>query len=253
MRYDAGAHGPLAVLQHEVRAALARADAHADPALEAGKRANVALAARAFDGLALEPGRPLSFWRTLGRPSQRRGFTFGMELRGGCVVPSIGGGLCLLSNALFELAVRAGWRIDERHGHSLEAIPPPPGSVTLDATVAWPDVDLVVAPPERARLVVAIDGDALVVSAFGARSPACRVELAQEEQVEARGDERVRRARVVRRRLDGDGRVVATDEVARGERRILAPEELGRTCLSCGETACQDRPAAEVLVMLGRR
>src|SRR6185369_6496582 len=152
------------VLVCEVEVPIARTDRFADPALEAGKRQNLQLAAPAFDGLVATPSRPISFWRTLGRATERRGFTWGMELRGGCVTPAIAGGLCLLSNALFEVAVRAGWQILERHGHSLEAIPPVPGRLALDATVAWPDVDLVIAPTSgAARLSVRIDGDQLRV------------------------------------------------------------------------------------------
>src|SRR3954470_5652647 len=130
----------------EIIVPISRPDAFAHPALEQGKRRNLELAVPQFDGLLLTPERTLSFWRVLGRASQNRGFSWGMELRGGCVTPAIGGGLCLLSNAIFELAVRAGWKIIERHGHSLEAVPPAAGNAPLDATVAWPDVDLVVAP-----------------------------------------------------------------------------------------------------------
>jgi len=250
-RYAAARHGSLDAPAGELRVALARADGFADAALEAGKRKNLALAAPAFDGVVLAPDRPLSFWRTLGRAGADRGYTWGMELRGGCVVPAIAGGLCLLSNALFELAVRAGWRILERHGHSLEAIPPAPGSVPLDATVAWPDVDLVFAPRHgAARLSVAIDADALHVAAFAAEPPRERIELSLDESIGQRGADRVRRSRVMRRRVDAAGALVAVEEVARSERRILDAHELGKTCIRCGEHECRDRPSEAVLISL---
>ncbi len=250
-RYVPERHGRLEVLVHEVTAPIRREDGFADPALEAGKRKNLGLAAPAFDGLVVRPDRPLSFWRTLGRASQSRGYTWGRELRGGCVVPAIAGGLCLLSNALFELAVRAGWRILERHGHSLEVIPPQPGTLLLDATVAWPDVDLVVAPPSGpARLSIRVDEDTLRVAAFAARAPEERIELTAEERIEQRGPERVRSSRVVRRRSSGDGAVLATDVVAHDERRILATDELHETCLSCDEHRCRDRPPERVIATL---
>src|ERR1700743_3485817 len=88
------------------RVPIARSGAH--PTLEAGKRHNVKLAATAFHGVVIAPDRPLSFWRTLGPATAARGFTWGMELRAGCAVPSIGGGLCLVSNALFAMAVEQG-------------------------------------------------------------------------------------------------------------------------------------------------
>ena len=110
-------------LHHHVRVPIGRRDEAAHPVFEAGKRHNLALAAPAFDGVVVPADRPLSFWRTLGRITAARGYRAGMELSGGCIVPAIGGGVCLLSNALFEAAVRLGWRIDERHGHSREAVP----------------------------------------------------------------------------------------------------------------------------------
>jgi vancomycin resistance protein VanW len=253
LRHVPARDGRLDVAVLTVRAPLSRRDGLGDAALEAGKRRNLALAAPAFDGLVLLPSRPLSFWRALGRAGANRGFTWGMELRGGCVVPAVAGGLCLLSNALFEVAVRCGWQILERHGHSLEAIAPEPGSVPLDATVAWPDVDLVIATRAKAaRLEVRLSDDELVVTAFMAQPLDERIELALDERIVARGAERVRHSRVTRRRLDARGALIAVDEVAAGERRILDADELGKTCISCGELACRDRPAEPVLVALRR-
>jgi vancomycin resistance protein VanW len=249
-RYVPATHGRLQVLLQEVRVAIDRPDGAA--ALENGKRKNLELAVPAFDGLYVAPTAPLSFWRTLGCASSARGFTWGAELRGGCVVPSIAGGLCLLSNALFELAVRAGWRILERHGHSLEAIPPAPGSPNLDATVAWPDVDLVIAPRIPVRLEVRVTAGELIVAAFGERAVDEHIELDVDEQIFARRHERVRTTRVVRRRFDARGKLIGVELVASGERRLLAPDELGRTCISCGEQECRDRPAEAVLVSLRR-
>jgi vancomycin resistance protein VanW len=244
--------GQLEVLRHETVVTVRRDDRFAEAALEAGKHHNVSLAAPRFDGILVTPGRPLSFWRTLGRAGAAQGFTWGMELRGGCITPAVAGGLCLLSNALFATAVHAGWRILEHHSHSMEAIPPLPGSLPLDATVAWPDVDLVIAPVDGpARLSVRVDGDSLRVAIFAARAASERIELACEEMVVQRGADRVRRSQVFRRRVDlADERVVCIEEVVRSERRILSVHELGRSCISCGHTECGDRPAEPVLVAL---
>lgn len=239
------------MLAQVVRVPLRSAEGHGDAALEAGKRTNVTLAAPAFDGLVVAPERPLSFWRALGRATERRGYTWGRELRGGCVVPTIAGGLCLLSNALFEAAARAGWRIHERHGHSMEAIAPAAGTVPLDATVAWPDVDLVVAPMHGpARLSVGVDEDVLRVAIFTAGPSVERIELSHQETIVERAGERWRSLRVSRRRLDSAGAVVATEEIARTDRRILEAGESGKTCLTCGEVSCHDRPPDEALVTL---
>jgi vancomycin resistance protein VanW len=244
--------GRLDVLRHETVVPVRRQDRFAEATLESGKHRNVSLAAPRFDGVLVTPGRPLSFWRTLGRASAAHGFTWGMDLRGGCITPAIAGGLCLLSNALFAAAVHAGWRIVEHHSHSMEVIPPLPGSLPLDATVAWPDVDLVLEPVDGpARLAVRVDGDSLRVAIFAARAASERFELGCEETVVERGGERVRRSRVFRRRIDlADERIVRIEEIVRSERRILPVHELGRSCISCDQTACADRPTEAVLVSL---
>ncbi len=245
------ADGELPVRVAEVRRPIRRTGADVQPLFEEGKRRNVALAAPFFDGLGVTPERPLSFWRALGRVTAARGFTYGMELRGGCVVPSVGGGICLLSNALFELAARAGWTILERHGHSIEAVP---GGPALDATVLWPHVDLRVAPRRGpARLEVAVRGDELVLAAYAAAPPDERVEVAVvDERIEAAGGERFRLGRVVRRRFDArTGAPVAVEEIGRNRRRLLHDGELGRSCLTCGEEGCRDRVVPPPLLAVG--
>jgi hypothetical protein len=131
--------------------------------LQQGKVENLRVAARRLDGTVLEPGAVFSFWRQMGRASARRGFVEGRMLQEGCLVPAVGGGLCQLSNALYDVALQAECAIVERHAHSRRV----PGAATpagRDATVAWNYVDLRFVAPERLVLRVALTRDALVVS-----------------------------------------------------------------------------------------
>lgn len=219
---------PVGPIARELRVPIARRGAHAR--LEAGKRHNVQLAATAFHGVVVAPDRPLSFWRTLGPATAARGFEWGMELRSGCAVPAIGGGLCLLSNALFSLAVELGWQILERHGHSLALADP----LALDATVAFPHVDLRIAPRRgRAVLAAAVRGDVLVLAAHG-EPERLRVELDREQREGAAArDTRIRR-RVWR------GPELVEDGVIVDDHQKL-PGPVLRTCLDCGQTACHAR------------
>lgn len=230
---------------------IARSDDAAEPVFEEGKRHNLALAAPAFDGLLVAPDRPLSFWRALGRVTAARGFRAGMELSGGCIVPALGGGLCLLSNALFALAVQLGWTVLERHGHTLSAVPPGPGELFgLDATVFWPYVDLRVAPRAgRAWLRVEVRDGRLRIAVYsdGERPP--RVELsAEDERVTDGPAGRFRENRLRRRAYDADGALLFDDIVAENRKRLLDPAQTRRSCLSCGETTCRARPGHLALV-----
>ncbi|MEJ0028266.1 MAG: VanW family protein [Rhizomicrobium sp.] len=131
-------------------------------ALQWGKVQNLRVAARLLDRTVLPAGAVFSFWRQMGRASARRGFVAGRMLQEGCLVPATGGGLCQLSNALYDAALTAGCAIVERHAHS-RIVPGSRGTTGRDATVAWNYVDLRFAAPRAAMLRVAVERDELVV------------------------------------------------------------------------------------------
>ncbi len=190
------------------RSALRAAEDPSERALEAGKIHNLRLAARAFDGVYVPPGGELSFWAQLGRPTARRGFAVGRELRQGCLIPSVGGGLCQLSNALFDAAQQAGLPITERHAHSQIV----PGSLAVqgrDATVFWNYVDLRFRAPRGLWVHCQLTDDSLEVRLHAPPGPG---------QANARGALRVLRG--------GAGRP--------------APN----SCATCGQGSCFRNPAA---------
>ncbi|WP_280810539.1 VanW family protein [Variovorax boronicumulans] len=139
--------------------------------LVAGKVQNLRMARHAFDAIEVPAGEVLSFWRQLGRPSAWRGFVQGRELRGGCVVPTLAGGLCQLSNALATVAARAGLELVERHGHTAR-IEHAAGAAddAVDATVFWNYVDLKLRARHAWRLEVELTDGELVLR-IRARSP----------------------------------------------------------------------------------
>lgn len=139
--------------------------------LVAGKVQNLRVARRAFDAVEVPAGELLSFWRQLGRPSAWRGFVVGREVRGGCVVPTLAGGLCQLSNALATVAARAGFELVERHGHTARIEQSgDTDSDAIDATVFWNYVDLKLRARHAWRLEVELTDSELVLR-IRARSP----------------------------------------------------------------------------------
>lgn len=108
--------------------------------LELGKVQNLRIACAAIDGIVLARGEVFSFWRAVGRTARRKGYVVGRELRQGCMIPSVGGGICQLTNALSRVAHHSGMEIVERHSHTVH----PPGFFiddATDATVFWNYVD----------------------------------------------------------------------------------------------------------------
>ncbi|RYE96158.1 MAG: vanw family protein, partial [Oxalobacteraceae bacterium] len=94
----------------------------------------------------------------------------GRELREGCLVPSVGGGLCQLSNALYETALRAGFEVVERHRHS-QVIPGSLAEIDRDATVFWNYLDLRVRSDRPWRLEVKLDDSHLAVRILAQAAP----------------------------------------------------------------------------------
>lgn len=131
--------------------------------LELGKIQNLRIAAVALDGLLIPAGRTFSFWRQVGRPTKTKGYVPGRELRNGCLVPSIGGGLCQLSNALSRTATRAGLIIAERHRHSAQ-VEDLRFDPETDATLFWNYVDLRFTARQDCLLRVRLDPQNLLVS-----------------------------------------------------------------------------------------
>ncbi len=176
--------------------------------LVAGKVHNLRLACRHFDGLLVPAGSTLSFWRQLGRPSRARGFVEGREVREGCVVPTVAGGLCQLSNALARCAIDAGLDVVERHRHTRRVEGHAAPSDGHDATVLWNYVDLRFVAHSDLRLEAELSADELIV--------------------------RLRSLAPARSARRGPGTVIPLHP-APGH---LAPRPVARGCLTCEETTC---------------
>lgn len=130
--------------------------------LQAGKIQNLRQALHSINGVEIPAGGIFSFWTQVGRPIANRGFIQGRELREGCIIPAIGGGLCQLSNALYDAALKACLEIVERHAHN-QVIPGSLAEIDRDATVFWNYVDLRFRTQEPLRIEAVMDDRTLRV------------------------------------------------------------------------------------------
>jgi hypothetical protein len=161
------------VLGEWTSALWTEATAPAERRLQLGKVQNLRVAVRALNGMQIPAGEIFSFWRQLGRPTRKRGYAEGRELREGCLIPTLGGGLCQLSGALYNAALAAGLEVVERHAHSNPGV----GSLAQigrDATVFWNYVDLRLRADVPWRLEVQLTRDQLNVRIRGGEAPTRR-------------------------------------------------------------------------------
>lgn len=134
--------------------------------LLAGKIQNLRLAVKKLNGLEVPANQVFSFWKQVGKANKFNGYVVGRELREGCIIPNIGGGLCQISNALYDAALQANFEIIERHAHT-QVVQGSLAEVGRDATVFWNYVDLRFRSPNAFRIEAKLDAEHLILSFRG--------------------------------------------------------------------------------------
>lgn len=105
---------------------------------------NVRRALSKINNVVIHPGKRLSYNRTLGPRVPERGWRPAKTILNGDIVIDYGGGICQVSSTLHAAAIRSGMLIVNAQHHSRYMSYIDPG---LDATVSWPDLDLVIENP----------------------------------------------------------------------------------------------------------
>lgn len=131
--------------------------------LTAGKIQNLRISAKKLHGLEVKANENFSFWKHIGNPNFGQGYVIGREIREGCIVPTIAGGLCQLSNALYDAALKANFDIVERHKHT-KVIKGSLAEQDRDATVKWNYIDLRFKSNFDFRIEVELTADKLIVA-----------------------------------------------------------------------------------------
>lgn len=102
---------------------LLRSLRNVDMQLQYNKITNLRLAAGKLDGLLIRPGETFSYWRSIGKPTRRKGYLDGMVLYSGRFRSGTGGGLCQLSNLIYWMTLHTPLTVTERHRHSYDVFP----------------------------------------------------------------------------------------------------------------------------------
>lgn len=110
---------------------------------------NIQLGARFIQEVVIEANETISFWKVIGKPSQKRGFKIGRNLIAGKLTADYGGGLCQLSGILYITSLKGGLDIKERHNHTVDIYKEEERFTPLgsDATVVYAYKDLRVRNP----------------------------------------------------------------------------------------------------------
>lgn len=103
------------------------------------QQCNISIAANKLDNYIIKPGESFSFNRVVGPRTDSRGYRSAPSYLGNGSPATFGGGICLLSSALYQAALETGLKIEERSPHMRTISSVTPG---LDATVWYGNADL---------------------------------------------------------------------------------------------------------------
>jgi vancomycin resistance protein YoaR len=131
--------------------------------LSSAQKSNIALAASEIDGLVLKPGDGFSFNQQVGPRTIERGYLECPSYLEGVNTQTTGGGICLVSSALYQLFLGGDLDVSERHAHTKKTLLVQPGQ---DATVWYGGADLKVKNNQSYPLAIKTfcNGKTLVVS-----------------------------------------------------------------------------------------
>ncbi len=108
--------------------------------LSSAQKSNIDLAAQRLNDVVLKPGEEFSFNKIVGPRTEGRGYRDAPSYLGSDNQATVGGGICLVSSAIYQTALESGCEIVQRFPHLRTVRTVPPG---LDATVWYGQCDLV--------------------------------------------------------------------------------------------------------------
>jgi vancomycin resistance protein YoaR len=140
---------------------------------------NLKLAASKINGTVLQPHVEWSFNGQVGERSEKEGYKIAHVITAGEMVDGLAGGTCQISTTLFGASFFAGLDIVKTLNHSRPSAYTPLG---FDATVVWPETDLVLRNPYDFPVAIhyrVANGEA-VVEILGKARPWTKIEFARQ-------------------------------------------------------------------------
>ena len=89
-----------------------------DLRLQENKVTNIMLACNKVNGLIIHPGETFSFWKTVGKATQKKGYKEGLVISSKGLTSGYGGGLCQMANMIHWLVLNSPLEVTELHHHS---------------------------------------------------------------------------------------------------------------------------------------
>ena len=89
-----------------------------DIKLQENKVTNIELACKKVNGIIIHPGETFSYWKTVGKATEKEGYKEGLVISRGRLISGYGGGLCQMANMIHWLVLNSPLTVTELHHHS---------------------------------------------------------------------------------------------------------------------------------------
>lgn len=198
---------------------------------------NVQISADEVDFTVLHPNEVFSFNRVVGIRTTERGYQSGLMYSNGQLVNGIGGGICITSTVLYNLALETGMKIIERHPHSGPVAYADPGR---DSAVAYGAIDLQFKNNTGGVVLIRsiVSDDKLVVAFYGKKQPGREIEIATEDfepipfEVVEKEDATVPEGEMVVEQKGKPGHLASTVRIIRQDGMVVSRELISRDVVS---------------------
>ncbi|WP_066496676.1 VanW family protein [Abyssisolibacter fermentans] len=128
---------------HKISQQMINYNSGYDLIYQKNKAHNLKILCSSMTDTIIYPGEVFSFWLLAKDADKEKPYKDGLILIDGEIKPSYGGGLCQMSNILYELFLHSPLTILERHTHKTKSFPPHEGEILgIDATVSEGYIDL---------------------------------------------------------------------------------------------------------------
>lgn len=97
---------------------LVRKLAGVDLTLQENKVTNIELACKKINGMIIHPNETFSFWKTIGKTTEKEGYKEGLVISNHGLTKGYGGGLCQMANMIHWLVLNSPLTVTELHHHS---------------------------------------------------------------------------------------------------------------------------------------
>ena len=109
--------GKLPVVVYSHKSLIRRRLGNVDMELQENKAVNLGIAAPKVNTVLIKPGETFSFWKLVGRTSEKKGYKRGLQIANGTTTSGIGGGMCQFTNLIHWMVLHSPLEIVEHHHH----------------------------------------------------------------------------------------------------------------------------------------